>query len=213
MKLKEIQRIVSSEPVFETGLLLAGDLKPASVRSQLSRLSASGTIYQLRRGLYALAPPYQKVKPHPFAVANRIVQASYVSRQSVLSFHGLIPEYVPVVTSVTTLRPQRFDTPLGAYDYRHVKRALLFGYETVELGEGQTALIATPEKALLDLLYLYPGSDNEAYLHELRLQNLDVLDLEQLAQMAVRIGSRKLIRAARVVEEIARAEAEEFKPL
>ncbi|MBU4385651.1 MAG: type IV toxin-antitoxin system AbiEi family antitoxin domain-containing protein, partial [Actinobacteria bacterium] len=71
MKFNELQEIVGREPLFETGLLLAGDVDPAGVRRQLSRFTASGRLLQLRRGLYALAPPYQKAMPHPFMVANR----------------------------------------------------------------------------------------------------------------------------------------------
>jgi hypothetical protein len=61
MKFDELQALVQSEPVFETAFLLAGDVDPADVRKQLSRWKRAGRILQLRRGLYALAPPYQKV--------------------------------------------------------------------------------------------------------------------------------------------------------
>ncbi len=121
MKFERLLETVGDEPVFEPGLLLAGDVDPADVRRQLSRWVEAGRLYQLRRGLYALAPPYQKVKPHPFLVANRLVRGSYVSLQSALAHCGLIPEYVPVTTSVTTSRPARWDTPLGIYDFRHIQ--------------------------------------------------------------------------------------------
>jgi len=75
-------------------------------------------LYQLRRGLYALAPPYQKVKPHPFTIANRMVRGSYVSSQSALSHYGLIPEVVPVVTSVTASRRGQWETELGNFLFR-----------------------------------------------------------------------------------------------
>ncbi|MFH1314516.1 MAG: type IV toxin-antitoxin system AbiEi family antitoxin domain-containing protein, partial [Candidatus Eisenbacteria bacterium] len=78
MEFLELIEIVGDEPVFETGLLLAGEVDPADVRRQLSRWTKAGRLYQLRRGLYALAPPFQKVKPHPFLIANRMVRASYV---------------------------------------------------------------------------------------------------------------------------------------
>jgi predicted transcriptional regulator of viral defense system len=103
MEFTRLIEIVGDEPVFETALLLAGDVDPADVRRQLSRWTRAGRLYQLRRGLYALAPPFQRVKPHPFLVANRLVRASYVSLQSALAHHGLIPEVVPVTTSVTTV--------------------------------------------------------------------------------------------------------------
>ena len=208
-----MQEIVGNEPLFETGLLLAGDVDPASVRRQLSRLTASGRLLQLRRGLYALAPPFQKAKPHPFTIANHLVRPSYVSLQSALAHYGLIPEFVTVVTSVTTSRPGRWSNSFGDYDYRHIKTDLFFGYQSVDFGGGQKALMAVPEKALLDLLYLQPGSDKPAYLRELRLENLDVLDLDKLKRMAEASGSPKLRRAVRTVEEMAREEAEEYETL
>src|SRR6185369_8767235 len=105
MEFAKLLQIVGNEPVFETGLLLAGAVDPKDVRRQLSRWTKAGRLFQLRRGLYALAPPFQKIKPHPFVIANRLMPGSYVSNQSALAHYGLIPEYVPVVTSVTTARP------------------------------------------------------------------------------------------------------------
>jgi len=127
MEFARLIEIVGHEPVFETGLLLAGEVNTANVHRQLSRWTKAGRLYQLRRGLYALAPPFQKVKPHPFFVANRMVRGSYVSCQSALAHYGLIPEHVPVVTSVTTGRPARWETPLGVYQLRHIKSELLRG--------------------------------------------------------------------------------------
>ena len=213
MDFKRLQEIVGKEPVFETGLLLAGQVDPDDVRRQLSRLTTSGRLIQLRRGLYALAPPFQKGKPHPFLVANLMVRASYVSRQSALAYHGLIPEHVPVVTSVTTSRPGRWETPLGVFEYRHIKPDFFYGYGMIELGEEQVALVATPEKALLDLLYLQPASDSYEYVKELRLENLERLDLDELRRLAEDSGRPKLRRAARLVEKTARDEAEEYESL
>ncbi|MDD5747704.1 MAG: hypothetical protein PHP64_01405 [Actinomycetota bacterium] len=213
MKFSELQEIVDDEPVFETGLLIAGRVNPAEVRRQLSRFTASGRLIQLRRGLYVLAPPYRKTTPHPFLIANRMVHASYVSRHSALEFHGLIPEHVPVVTSVTTSRPGFLKTPLGDFDYRHVKRDFFHGYRAVDLGNKQTALVATPEKALLDIAYLQPESDNRGYLSELRLQNMERFDFEELERIAVESGSRKLRRVTSIVADIAREQDKEYELL
>ena len=51
---------MGDEPLFETGLLLAGDVDPAAVYRQLSRWVKAGRLYQLRRGLYTVAPPFQR---------------------------------------------------------------------------------------------------------------------------------------------------------
>jgi predicted transcriptional regulator of viral defense system len=210
MEFSALLRIVGDEPVFETGLLLAGHVHSRYVRKQLSLWNKSGRVYQLRRGLYALAPPFQKAKPHPFVVANRMVHGSYVSLQSALAHYGLIPESVPVTTSVSTGRSRRWDTPLGGYEFRHIKADLLFGYRLLDLGLGQHATIATPEKALLDLIHLEPGGNSPDHYRELRLQHLHTLRVDELRRLAALSGSPKLIRAAVFVADLARVEAREF---
>jgi predicted transcriptional regulator of viral defense system len=212
MEFKRLVEIVGDEPVFETALLLAGEADPADVRRQLSRWTKAGQLYQLRRGLYVLAPPFQKVKSHPFVIANRLVRGSYVSCQSALAHYGLIPEYVPAVTSVTAARPGRWDTPLGVYEFRHIRTDRLRGYRLTELGGGQRAFVATAEKALLDLVYLQPDGDSQEYLQELRLHELDGLNLDELERQAGLSGSPKLRRAASRVRDLARAEPQEFAP-
>lgn len=213
MEFTDLVRLVGDEPLFETGFLLAGDVDPANVRRQLSRWKRSGKVYQLRRGLYALAPPFQKVKPHPFLVANRLVRGSYVSLQSALAFHGLIPEYVPVTTSVTTGRPASWETPLGDFTFRRVQASHFTGYQVVELGGSQRAFVAAPEKALLDLVYLHPAGDAPAYLRELRLQNLENLDPEAMRGLVERLDKPKLARAADWILAQARGEAIAYEAL
>jgi len=213
MEFENLVKIAGDEPVFETSLLLAGEIDPADVRRQLSRWTKAGRLYQLRRGLYALAPPFQKVKPHPFFIANRMVRGSYVSCQSALEHYGLIPDYVPTTISVTAGRPSRWETPLGNFEFHHLKVNLMRGYKLIDLVEGQKAFVATPEKALLDLIHLRPGADSPAYLRELRLQNLERLNLEELRRLAILIDKPKLQRAANFVAELAAAEAQEYETL
>jgi len=105
----------------------------------------------------------KKINPHPFLIANRIQHASYVSLQSALAYYGLIPERVPMTTSVTTGRPLLQKTPLGEYQFRHIQTDWFQAYLKIDLGLGQTAFVATPEKALLDLIYLEPNSETPAF--------------------------------------------------
>ena len=211
MKFQELLEVVSEEPLFETGLLLAGDVDPAGVRRQLSRWTRSGKVQQLRRGLYVLATPWQKQPPHPFLVANRLAPGSYVSGLSALAFAHVIPEYVAEVTSVTGRRPELRSTFRGRFSFRHVKPNLMFGYRQVDLGRGQWAFVAEPEKALLDLIYLKPGGDDKAYLAELRL-NFELLRLELLQDFAGIAALPKLTRATQGLLELA-GEAPEYQTL
>ena len=213
MEFERLLELIGDEPVFETSLLLAGKVDPDIVRLQLTRWTKGGRLYQLRRGLYALAPPYQKVKPHPFLVANRLQRASYVSGQPALAYYGLIPDTVQVTLSVTAGRPERRNTPLGVFEFRHLQPHLLRGYRMLPLAGGQQALVASPEKALLDLVYLQPGGDTGEYLDELRLQNLERLDMDVLRRQAEVFGTPKLRRAVNSIVSLVQREAQEYETL
>ncbi len=213
MRFEELLTAVGDEPVFETSFLLVGNVDPNTLRRQCSRWVKAGKILQLRKGVYALAPPYRKIYPHPFLVANRLVRSSYVSLQSALSYYGLIPEGVPVTTSVTTSRPGWRNTPLGSQYFQRVQPEFLKGSRRIEVAKNQEALVATPEKALLDLIYLEPDSDQPAYLSELRLQHLDRIDTDSLLSQAGSSGLPKLRRAAEWIVRQAEVDALEYEPL
>jgi hypothetical protein len=151
----------------------------------------------VRRGVYCLAPPYAKVRPHPFVLANAMSHGSYVSLQSALAMHGLIPEHVPVTTSITPGRPETLENIVGIFSFRHVKRSLLWGYRELEVAAGQHALVASPEKSLLDLLYITPGSDAPSYLEELRVEPQPPFEPGRFLEMAAKTGSSKVLKAAR----------------
>jgi hypothetical protein len=74
----------------------------------------------------------------------------------------------------------------------------------VDLGEKQQSFVATPEKALLDLVYLEPGGDTLDFLVELRLGNLDRLDWQLFERLARKIEKPKLLRAITAIRELAR---------
>jgi len=209
MKWEYLLLKVADEPFFRTGFLAAGETSLGQLRLQLSRWVKAGKLIQLRKGLYTVAEPYRKVAPHPFTLANVMKKASYVSLQSALSYYSMIPEHVPTITSVTTQRPEQVKTPLGQYVFRHVKKDWFHGFRQIELGSGQRAFVATPEKALLDLAYLTPGADNYNFLAELRLQSLEQLDIDTILELADKSKSAKLRRTAKHIAKLAQQESAE----
>jgi predicted transcriptional regulator of viral defense system len=202
MKWESFLTLIRDEAVFRSSLLLAGNESTAQVRLQLGRWVKSGRVLRLRRGIYALAPAWRRIEPHPFTVANALQRGSYVSLQSALEFHGIIPEHVPTVTSVGPGRPEIIRNPLGTFRFSHLAKNLLFGYIRIEVAPRQFAFVASPEKALLDLIYRTPGADSPEYIGELRLQNLEAMDIPKLIAMAERSGRPKLIRTARLTGRI-----------
>jgi predicted transcriptional regulator of viral defense system len=203
MQFEQLLHLVADQPLFETGFLLSGDVDPNDVRRQLSRWVGVGKLLQLRRGLYTLLPPYQKIVPHPFLVANFLMPGSYVSAQSALAHYGLIPEYVARTWSVTTDRPAQW---AGGFHFQHLAARLFFGYQRVDVSPEQSALIATPEKAILDLAHLTPQADTIDYLRQLRLQNLEQLNIDRLHEFAQRARKPKLQRATEHITRLAEEE-------
>ncbi|BFN37495.1 hypothetical protein [Fidelibacter multiformis] len=201
MKYVSLVEKVSHLPAFTIRFLAAGeDLN--RIRVQINRWVRDGKVIRIHKGLYTLAEPYRKVNPHPFYIANMLKKASYVSLQSALSWYGLIPEFVPSFTSITTGRPQSMDTPLGRFDFRHVSKKYFWGYEQHKLSNGIHAFIASPEKALLDLIYLTPGGEKKAFIEELRLQNVKQIDTSKLTLWTQRFHSAKMMQAEQHIQDL-----------
>jgi len=200
-------------PVFESSHLYAGADNPQQAQRQLTDWVRAGKVIQLRRGLYTLARSHHSEHPHSYVIANHMVKASYISLHTVLSHYDLIPEHVAVVTSITTGRPGTWQNLYGHFSYQHIQSDLFFGFEYRQVTQTQWAYMATPEKALLDLIYLTPGGDSEGYIRALRLQNLDQLDIARLAGHVERINKPKLKRALPSIAQVIEEELTEYVSL
>ncbi|MBI3370783.1 MAG: hypothetical protein HY017_03355 [Betaproteobacteria bacterium] len=119
------------------------------------RACQEGEILRLKPGLFVLGPPYRKCEPHPFVLAAVLHAPSHISLESALAHHGLIPEAVYQVSSVTLGRSREFSTPLGVFSFRRVTaRAPRAGVEAVAVARNAWAFIASPLRAIADAVYL-----------------------------------------------------------
>ena len=178
-------------PLVEPAMVYTGEENPRALQAELSRWVKGERLIKLARGKYILAHPYRKIDPPLEYLANRLVYPSYVSLERALAWYGLIPEAVAVITSVTTGRPRVVETALGTFRYRHIHQRLFFGYEAID-HQGQTCVLAAPEKAILDLCYFQRGTATARRIKEMRLQNLGQLDPNVLRTLADRMGGHKL---------------------
>lgn len=175
---------------------------PTFDRNNLTRWTKKGLLLRLRQEWYAFP---ELVQRPDFAryVACRIYRPSYISLHTALSIYGMIPEAVSSITSVSTLKTAKFENAFGQYAYQNVKPDLFFGYKPVMLplntaiiNPPQLAwMLAHPEKALLDLLYLYPFYDSEEELEQLRLDDdfmTGELDLDRLSEYQQKMRNKAL---------------------
>jgi predicted transcriptional regulator of viral defense system len=152
-QIEALQRLRTlAAPVVESrdvAALLA--VSTSNATTILRRLARKGMITHLSRGRWLvnqkidrLALPELISAPHP----------SYISLQSALFHHGMIEQIPSVIYAVTPARPRRLRTPLGTISFHRMPSELFKGFELLPRSD---AKVATPEKALFDLLYLAPG--------------------------------------------------------
>lgn len=126
---------------------------PKLDKRRLSEWSKKGYIENVKRGFYRFTDQPLNQGTIYF-IANKIYTPSYISLESALAFHQIIPEAVFSVTSISSLNTTQLNSSVGNFRYNHLKENLFFGYELVELN-GLTFALAKPEKAILDYLYLH----------------------------------------------------------
>lgn len=114
----------------------------------LHRYSKAGFITRIKRGLYVFP---DAMPPEPY-LANRLYAPSYITREFALSYHGIIPETVYEITSVSTKATRKFEKLGKVYSYRHIRKDAFTGYAIVKQ-QGFSFLMADPEKAFVDTLY------------------------------------------------------------
>ena len=152
MKLINIQEKLQEKgpPVFSVREF-AGYAGVSGTASQklLERYSKKGFFVRLKKGLYSV----KSRQPHAFVVSNSLYRPSYISFESALSFHGLIPETVYEVSAATPKASRNFSAGGRAYSYHRIKGASYCGYEPAGM-QGGVVYIASPEKALVDYLYM-----------------------------------------------------------
>ena len=212
MKWDEFLKIAVKFPLLDTEALLAGVNDHVPLKVQISRWEKAGKLLQLKRGFYLLAEPYRKIDIYEPFIASMLKKPSYISLEKALEYHGLIPEAVPVYTCVTTKRQAKFVTPAGIFTYRHIKNSLFWGYRSYTLRK-QTGFVASPEKALLDLVYFNGMNISLKYLNGLRLQNTEKIDPGTLLDYANKFKSPGMFNAVRVIKKYVDSEREKVKEL
>ena len=135
--------------------LLKGYVNP---NNKIHQLVKSGILERVVKGLYVKGSELQDERPDPFLLANQILGPSYVSVETALSYHGMIPERVYTVASMTPKAAREYTTSLGTFTYiRSPLPYYVFGIQSVKLTKQQTVMIASPEKALMDKIISTAG--------------------------------------------------------
>jgi len=168
--------------------------QPNFEKNNLTRWVKQNLLVKLRNSWYSF-PEYLKIPNIQYFVSNKIYSPSYISLHTALAFYGIIPEAIVQTTAVSSLKKTAFENIFGSFSYQQILPELMFAYEQKPFLNKQSLLFATPEKAILDLLYLYPQYNNEQEIKELRFDEAfmqEDLNTERLNEFAEKFQSKVL---------------------
>jgi len=157
---------------------------PSMNPMNLVRWQRKGYILKLRNGWYAFSDS-ENQENIEWLAANLIYAPSYVSLHTALSWYNLIPEMINSTTSVTTLKTNKFSTPLGYFDYHRIKPELFgFGYiledaDAFLSGNRKTRkiMVASPQKAILDFFYINSFYNSGKDMEDLRMNDTELIKI------------------------------------
>ena len=174
---------------FDYNLLLHALKNYKKPRDKIRGLIKNKDILRVKKGLYVLGKEYNKPF-NKFVLANQIYGPSYITGQTALAFWNMIPERVELIISMTMKRKKLFETPVGRFSYLYCpKKVFNIGIKLEDTGDQKKILIASPEKALCDIVatqtHISAKKEMKEFLELMRLdysvnKNLDLSLLEEI---------------------------------
>ena len=151
----------------------------------LQRLEKAQVVKRIIKGKYR----FLLKEVNDFELANFLVNPSYISLESALSFYGILPQFPYTITSVTPLKSKKIVLNQKEYEFAHLQ-AKYFKAALKQDG----FLIALPEKALLDELYFLAKKLRSVNLKDLDLKRIDKTKLKKLAKEYDFLPLQKLLK-------------------
>jgi predicted transcriptional regulator of viral defense system len=172
------QQLIQKMEAVGKGLFTIKDLRKlfpedAYINISVSRLLGQGELAQVARGVYALNPNDLDIEK----IATQLYYPSYISFESALARYGIINQGRYGLTLATTRHSKQMTIAGVECNYSKLKPALFFGFDLIE-----GVFLASPEKAVLDMLYLICRGKRALETSEWYLDGLDQQKLQEYIQ-------------------------------
>lgn len=187
---------------FKESIFTLQDLKIAGIdvsSVQLSQWSKNNYLIKIKNGVYVFSERKDQLSME--SISHLLFEPSYISLERALSKHGLTPEIVYNCTAITTRKTISIENDFGIFIYRSIRKDLFFGYDKISENDN-IYLLAEPEKALLDYLYLNSSKiNNKDDVLELRLNETGLKELngKRMNEYLKLFKSKKLERICALI--------------
>lgn len=179
MKFMEFEQFCRKNDLSIFGMsdlkILLSKYSPEYLRLKLSRWKQKGYLKSPKRGLYILG----EAKPDEFEIASKLITPSYISLETALSHHSIIPDISMEVCSITTKNTRTFKTPENTFHFYHIKQELFCDF----LHLRDEIFIATPEKAILDFFYFRKPDKDHVFFERLNRETIKTLRLKDMSRL------------------------------
>ncbi len=147
-----------------------------AIKAGINYYVKTGKLYSVRRGIYVKDKNYDKLE-----LATKVFTPSYVSFETVLARAGVTFQYYSQIF-VASYLTREIVIDNQTYSYKKIKDAILTNYAGIESKENYS--IASPERAFLDIVYLYK---------DYHFDNLSLLDWDKVYEILPIYGHNKRI--------------------
>ncbi|USN47621.1 MAG: hypothetical protein H6626_00590 [Pseudobdellovibrionaceae bacterium] len=167
--------------VYHTGDLanLWGVTNENTLYTTIKRYCQKGVLHRIQKGMYSIKPLHQL---DPWLIGVKALHRyAYVSTETVLVEAGVITQIQPYITIVSSLSTE-FEIAGHHYKCRQLQDRYLYQSVGIEARNGVN--VATPQRALSDLLYFNP----QVYLDDIQaIKRLKVKALQK--EMGYRVSA------------------------
>ena len=165
--------------------------KESTLFSVVRKLVRAGVLTKIEKNKYVL----KSAKVSDFALANFLYSPSYISFESALNFYGILSQFPYEISSATPKKSVQKEFEEKIFTYTKIKSELFWGYEKIE-----NFLIALPEKALLDQIYLVAKGQKNINLDEIDLSKISISTFKKFLNMYPR--TRQFLKMIKKLKEI-----------
>jgi len=183
---------ISQDGIIDYVMLMSVLHEYKAPHRKITTLLKNADLIRIKKGLYLVGDKHRRSSISKEFIANLLYGPSYVSQEYALQYHGLIPEQVKTVTSMTTKRYKHYETPLGAFQYTYINpQRYTVGVDTISIHNNLNILMASPEKAIADTIIQYKeiNSVYEMQTHlieNLRINSEDLKNLDKARLSKIR---------------------------